>query len=87
MDLYNDGTKWASVIADENLTATHIRFHIPVNANQWYFYSFPFRVYLNKMTAPGSYVFRRYDGAARALSGATGWASLPFNTEYLEPGV
>lgn len=87
MDLYYDGTKWASVIADENLTATHIRFHIPVNANQWYFYSFPFRVYLNKVTAPGSYVFRRYDGAARALSGATGWASLPFNTEYLEPGV
>ncbi len=87
MDLYYDGTKWASVIADENLTATHIRFHIPVNANQWYFYSFPFRVYLNKVTAPGSYVFRRYDGAARALSGATGWASLPVNTEYLEPGV
>lgn len=87
MDLYFNGTKWASVMADENLTATHIRFHIPVTGNRWYFFSFPFRVYINKVTSPGNYVFRCYDGAQRASNGNTGWKSLSGNTEYLEPGV
>ena len=87
MDLYFNGTKWASVMADENLTATHVRFHIPVTGNRWYFFSFPFRVYLNKVTSPGNYVFRCYDGAQRANNGNTGWKSLSGNTEYLEPGV
>ena len=87
MDLYFDGSKWASVIADENLTATHVRFHIPVTGNRWKFFSFPFRVYLNKVTAPGSHVFRCYDGAQRAGNGGTGWKSLPDGTTYLEPGV
>ena len=87
MDLYFNGTKWASVMSDENLTATHVRFHIPVTGNRWYFFSFPFRVYLNKVTSPGNYVFRCYDGAQRASNGNTGWKSLSGNTEYLEPGV
>ena len=87
MDLYFNGTKWASVMAYENLTATHIRFHIPVEGNRWYFFSFPFRVYINKVTSPGNYVFRCYDGAQRANNGNTGWKSLAANTEYLEPGV
>jgi hypothetical protein len=87
MDLYFNGTKWASVMADENLTATHVRFHIPVTGNRWYFFSFPFRVYINKVTSPGNYVFRCYDGAQRASNGNTGWKSLSGNTEYLEPGV
>ena len=87
MDLYYDGTKWSSVIADENLTANRVRFHIPVTGNRWRFFCFPFRVYLNKVTAPGSHVFRCYDGAQRAGSGTTGWKSLPNGTTYLEPGV
>ena len=87
MDLYYDGTKWASAIADENLTANRVRFHIPVTGNRWRFFSFPFRVYLNKVTAPGSHVFRCYDGAQRAGNGTTGWKSLPDGTTYLEPGV
>ncbi len=87
MDLFYDGTKWASAIADENLTANRVRFHIPVTGNKWRFFCFPFRVYLNKVTAPGSHVFRCYDGAQRAGNGTTGWKSLPDGTTYLNPGV
>ena len=87
MDLFFDGIKWASVIANENLIAKHIRFHIPITGNRWHFFSFPFRVYLNKMTAPGSHVIRYYDGAQRANYGNSGWKPLPGNTEYLEAGV
>ena len=85
LDYTND--KGASVIADDNVKAHTLTFRLPVTGNRWYFYSFPFRVYLNKVTAPGSYVFRCYDGALRALHGATGWAALEDGTEYLEPGV
>ena len=47
----------------------------------------PYRVRLADVVAPGFYVFRRYDGAQRASTGGTGWASLLDGTEYLEPGV
>ena len=87
MNLYNDGTKTAAVIADENLTATGVNFYIPVTGNKWRFFAFPFRVQLQNVTAPGEYVFRRYDGAQRAQQGTTGWAELEAGTEWLEPGV
>jgi hypothetical protein len=87
MNLYNDGTKTAAVMADENLTATGANFYIPVTGNKWRFFAFPFRVQLQNVTAPGEYVFRRYDGAQRAQQGTTGWAELEAGTEWLEPGV
>ena len=86
MDIYTDNTSSASVIADENLTANRLRFHIPVTANRWRFFCFPFRIALTNIIAPGSYVFRYYDGEQRA-TGSTGWAELPSGTTYLEAGV
>ncbi len=86
MDIYTDNTSSASVIADENLTANRLRFHIPVTANRWHFFCFPFRIALTNIIAPGSYVFRYYDGEQRA-TGSTGWAELPSGTTYLEAGV
>ena len=86
MDIYTDNTSSASVIADENLTAKRLRFHIPVTANRWRFFCFPFRIALTNIIAPGSYVFRYYDGEQRA-TGSTGWAELPSGTTYLEAGV
>jgi len=79
--------KGASVIADENVKAKTITFRLPITGNRWYFYSFPFRVYLNKVDAPGTYVFRCYNGERRASGSASGWAALDPGTEYLEPGV
>lgn len=86
IDIHNDGSKGASVIPDNNLTAKTVTFHLQVGARKWRFFCFPFRVKLSNVQAPGSYVFRRYNGNARALGG-TGWEALPEGTEYLEPGV
>lgn len=86
IDIHDNGTSGASVIPDNNLTAKTVTFHLQVGANKWRFFCFPFRVYLNKVEAPGSYVFRRYNGSNRAL-GNSGWESLPVETEYLEAGV
>ena len=86
IDIHDDGTSGASIIPDNNLTAKTVTFHLQVGANKWRFFCFPFRVYLNKVQAPGAYVFRRYNGSNRAL-GNSGWESLPIETEYLEAGV
>ncbi len=86
IDIHDDGNSGASIIPDNNLTAKTVTFHIQVGANKWRFFCFPFRVYLNKVQAPGAYVFRRYNGSNRAL-GNSGWESLPVETEYLEAGV
>jgi len=86
IDIHDDGTSGASIIPDNNLTAKTVTFHLQVAANKWRFFCFPFRVYLNKVEAPGAYVFRRYNGSNRAL-GNSGWESLPVETEYLEAGV
>ena len=86
MDIYDDGTSIGSVMADDNLKARGVTFHLQVRANQWRFFCFPFRVQLCNVEAPGEYVFRRYDGALRALMGASGWAELEEGTEWLEPG-
>ena len=86
IDIHDNGNSGASIIPDNNLTAKTVTFHLQVDANQWRFFCFPFRVYLNKVEAPGAYVFRRYNGSNRAL-GNSGWESLPVETEYLEAGV
>lgn len=86
LNVANDGTNSGSLIPDDNITANKLCFNIIVTANRWHFFSFPFRVQLSNVTAPGAYVFRRYNGSSRA-SGSSGWESLPAETEYLEPGV
>ena len=88
IDIYDDGNMGASIIPDNNLTAKTVTFHLQVGAKTWRFFCFPFRVYLNKVQAPGAYVFRRYNGETRALgNNNSGWESLPAATEYLEAGV
>ena len=86
LNVANNGTNSGSLIPDDNITANNLCFNITVTANHWHFFSFPFRVQLSNVTAPGAYVFRRYNGSTRA-SGSSGWESLPGETEYLEPGV
>ena len=76
-----------SLIPGANTTVNILNLNITVTANKWQFISFPYRVKLSDVVAPGFYVFRRYDGAQRASTGGTGWASLAQETEYLEPGV
>ena len=87
LNVANNGTNSGSLIANDNITANNLCFNINVTGNRWYFFSFPFRVSLSNVEAPGSFVFRCYDGAKRALDGSSGWSALASNTEYLEPGV
>lgn len=78
-----DGDEVGSIIANDNLTAEKLYFDIKINAGRWYFFSFPFRVKVTNITAPGQYVFRYYSGEKRA-TGITGW--LNWLQDWLLPG-
>ena len=78
-----DADQAGSIIADNNITANKVYFDITITGGRWYFLSFPFRVKITNITAPGQYVFRCYSGENRA-GGLTGW--LNWLEEYLFPG-
>ena len=78
-----DGDKAGSIIADNNIIANKVYFDITIKGGRWYFLSFPFRVNITNITAPGAYVFRYYSGANRA-NGLTGW--LNWLESWLLPG-
>jgi len=85
-----DSGQSGSVIADDNINANWLKFEIKVVPNKWYFFGFPFRILLSNIEFDKedvNYVFRYYDGAARAENGNGGWKNLPANTEALERGV
>ena len=76
----------ASLIDDGNVTAKNYIFDITVSGGRWYFFSFPFDIKLENITAPGSYVFRRYDGQERANNGNGGWKNLKVEDNKLHAG-
>lgn len=81
--VHSDGTDAASIIANDNINANGLKFDIKVDANRWYFFCFPFDIKLKDITCGGHYVFRQYDGAARA-QGGSGWSALPDTTTTLK---
>lgn len=76
-----------TIIADGNLDAKQLKFEITMNANQWYFLSFPFNIKFANIKAPGKYVIRKYDGEARANKGYGGWVDLAEDEDSLRRGV
>ena len=83
-----DGNNSAgTLITDGNLDAKKLRFDITVNANQWYFFSFPFDINLSDIKTPGKYVFRKYNGSLRADQGTGGWVDLASDETTLKQGV
>lgn len=76
-----------SIIADGNLDAKVLKFDITMNANQWYFLSFPFNIKFENIKAPGKYVIRKYDGEVRANKGYGGWIDLAEDEDSLQQGV
>lgn len=83
-----DGNSSAgTLITDGNLDAKKLRFDITVNANQWYFFSFPFDINLSDIKTPGKYVFRKYNGSLRADQGTGGWVDLASDETTLKQGV
>ena len=84
-----DGFKnWASIIAHGNINADNVYIDITIQANRWYFFSFPFEIKRENVFCGKNvkFVFRYYDGAERANNGKGGWKDLPDNQEYLEKG-
>lgn len=83
-----DGNSSAgTLITDGNLDAKKLRFDITVNANQWYFFSFPFDINLADIKTPSKYVFRKYNGSLRADQGTGGWVDLASDETTLKQGV
>lgn len=83
-----DGNSSAgTLITNGNLDAKKLRFDITVNANQWYFFSFPFDINLADIKTPGKYVFRKYNGSLRADQGTGGWVDLASDETTLKQGV
>lgn len=83
----DNGSQAGSVIGNGHLWCNWLQFLIDVVKSKWHFFSFPYRVKLSDIACEGSWLFRYYDGAARAENGGGGWKNLPAGTEYLEPGV
>ncbi len=82
----NGNDNAGTLITDGNLNAKNLRFDITVNANQWYFFSFPFDIDLAEVKTPGKYVFRTYDGSIRADQGFGGWRDLTATETTLKQG-
>lgn len=83
----DDNSSAGTLITDGNLDAKKLRFDITVNANQWYFFSFPFDINLADIKTPGKYVFRKYNGSLRADQGTGGWVDLASDETTLKQGV
>ena len=83
----DDGSLVGSLIGHGHISSKWLKFHIKIKKAKWYFLCFPYRVPLSNIDCEGSWVFRYYDGAARAQNGQGGWKNLPAGTQYLEAGV
>ncbi len=83
----DDGSLVGSLIGHGHISSKWLKFHIKVQKAKWYFLCFPYQVPLSNIECEGSWVFRYYDGAARAQNGQGGWKNLSAGTQYLEAGV
>ncbi len=82
---WNHGSNYPSLIEDGNLSVEELKFLMNVYPGRWYFFSFPFDVKLKDIKHNGKWVFRYYDGAARAANGFGGWKNV--DTDVLKAGV
>lgn len=63
-----------------NMPVNTLKVKIQVKANRWYFFCFPYDVTIASCEYPGQYAWREYDGAIRALQGASGWKPVEGTT-------
>ena len=82
----DDGNSSGSIIGDGNINAENLFFDMTIEGGRWYFFCFPFKVYLSDITCPGLHVWRKYDGAKRAEKGEGGWVDLDADEDHLKKG-
>jgi hypothetical protein len=84
-----NGNAWGSLINNcPAMSANTVKASFDVNSNKWYFLSFPYDVRVSdiKAMSNGLFVVRYYDGATRALNGASGnWKNMT-NDSTLKAG-
>ena len=82
----DDGNTSSSIIGNGNINADNLFFDMTIEGGRWYFFCFPFKVYLSDITCPGQHVWRKYDGKKRADKGEGGWVDLEANEDHLKKG-
>ena len=82
----DDGNTSSSLIGNGNINADNLFFDMTIEGGRWYFFCFPFKVYLSDITCPGQHVWRKYDGAKRAEKGEGGWVDLDADEVHLKKG-
>ena len=82
----DDGNSSGSIIGDGNIDADNLFFDMTIQGGRWYFFCFPFKVYLSDITCPGQHVWRKYDGKKRADKGEGGWVDLDADEDHLKKG-
>ena len=82
---WQHGTNYPTLIANDGLNVNMLKFIMNVYPGRWYFFSFPFDVKLSDVTMDGKWVWRYYDGEARATNGSGGWKNV--TGEYLKANV
>lgn len=82
----NNTSIWGSIIGDSNISANLLKFEVQVQGNKWYFFSFPYDIKMSNVDCQSQFLFRYYDGAARAENGSGGWKNLDKGSDVLERG-
>lgn len=79
LEYNHDGTDGASIISgngtDSNLDVSSMKINIGIEGGRWYFFCFPFDVYMDSIECTSEYVFYEYASGKRAR-GMTGWVKL-----------
>ena len=73
---WEHGAKYPALIENNNLSVEELKFILNVYPGRWYFFCFPFDVNLTDVTHDGKWVWRYYDGEARAENGSGGWKNV-----------
>lgn len=82
----NNNSIWGSIIGDSNISANLLKFEVQVQGNKWYFFSFPYDIKMSNVDCQSQFLFRYYDGEARAENGSGGWKDLIKGSDVLERG-
>jgi len=86
----NNSPYYAEMISECNsITADQVNIRLTANAGNWFYLTFPFEVAVDSLSINNSaqFVFRKYDGASRALNGAgSSWKTMT-NDSILKAGV
>lgn len=82
----DDGNTSGSIIGNGNINADNLFFDMTIEGGRWYFFCFPFKVFLRDITCPGQHVWRKYDGKKRADEGEGGWVDLDADEDHLKKG-